>query len=258
MPLYQTEAIALRSYDLGEADKIAVFYSARFGKLRAVAPGAKRPRSRFGSSLEPLTHVGLSFYEKEGAELARITECEILSSPYAGNADLSLSLYCIYFSELVNEFTQERDANDNIFRLLVAALRGMEAKVRLDLLARYFEAWLLKLEGYLPGLDNCSRCSSPLGAESAYLLLDLSQSLCRRCAMGRTATVVSAEARGLLARIMRQHPSGLLTADGDKAMGELERLNQKLITYHLGKELKSYALIKQLLRDIARDSRLGS
>ena len=81
MPLYTTEAIILRTYKLGEADRIVVFLTRDRGKRRGVAQGARRMRSRFGGALEPLTRVGVTYFEKESRELVSLNYAEPLSSP---------------------------------------------------------------------------------------------------------------------------------------------------------------------------------
>src|SRR5262249_62007070 len=80
MPLHKTEAFVLRTYALKEADKICVFLTRDHGKLRGVAHGARKLRSRFGSALEPFTEVALTYYQKEARELVSISTCDILRS----------------------------------------------------------------------------------------------------------------------------------------------------------------------------------
>ena len=80
MPLRESEAVVLRSYPLGEADRLVSLLSRSMGRIRGVARGARRPKSRFGSTLETLSHIQVWFYERETRELVRINQCELLES----------------------------------------------------------------------------------------------------------------------------------------------------------------------------------
>src|SRR5207244_13366670 len=90
MPLHETEALILRTYTLKEADKICVFLARDAGKLRGVAHGARRLRSRYGASLEPFTEVAITYFQKENRELVSISNCEILCSQFkaAGSSEM--------------------------------------------------------------------------------------------------------------------------------------------------------------------------
>ena len=87
MPLYTADALILRTYKLGEADRIVVFLTEDRGKKRGVAKGARRPRSRFVGALEPLTHVHVAYFEKEHRELVGLNYAEPLCSPLAAGGD---------------------------------------------------------------------------------------------------------------------------------------------------------------------------
>lgn len=246
MPLYETEALTLRDYELGEADKIIVFYTSKFGKIRAVAQGARRLNSRFGGSFEPLTHSRLIFYEKEGAELGKINQCDILNSPHRAGQEMQTSLYCIYFAELTFEFTPDRDPNENIFRLLLAVLQSIKSNGYIEPLARYFETWMMKLEGLQPKYDICSRCRVSYRSEAVRFFPERMEVVCQRCS-NTGGIFISSDLKILIEKIVRNHPSEFVKLDFDrKSLNELEQLNQRLMAYHLGKSTKSYATLKQL------------
>ena len=81
MPVYTSDALILRTYKLGEADRIVVFLTRDRGKKRGVAKGARRPRSRFIGALEPLTRAGVAYYERELRDLVRLNYVEPVMSP---------------------------------------------------------------------------------------------------------------------------------------------------------------------------------
>ena len=146
MPLHTADALVLRTYKLGEADRIVVFLTADRGKRRGVARGARRPRSRFGGSLEPLTRVRTTYFENERRELVRLRQVEPLSSPLTSGSAEAL-LHVSYFAELIDEWAPEADPNDRLFRLGAAVAEALAGGAPVQPLARYFEYWLLRLQG---------------------------------------------------------------------------------------------------------------
>src|SRR5438046_8037524 len=111
MPVHQSEALILRTYKLGEADRIVVFLTKDRGKKRGVAKGARRARSRFTGALEPLTRAGVAYYERELRDLVRINYVEpqrsALSAVARGTHDASALGHAEYFAELIGELAPE-------------------------------------------------------------------------------------------------------------------------------------------------------
>ena len=149
MPLYTADALILRTYKLGEADRIVVFLTRDRGKKRGVAKYARRPRSRFTASLEPLTEVRMAYFEHERRELVGINYAEPVRSPLMLGAADALA-YIGYFAELLDEWAQEADADERLYRLGASMLEALGAGVPVEPLARYFEYWLLRLQGVYP------------------------------------------------------------------------------------------------------------
>src|SRR5579884_3220796 len=125
MPLRETEAIVLRTYRLGEADKIVSLFTRQLGRLRAAATGAQRPKSRYGGMLEPLTYIRLWLFERENRDLLRINSTELLESFFAMQGDYRVQLAAQYIAEAAERFLPEREVNERAFRLLLAVLRAL-------------------------------------------------------------------------------------------------------------------------------------
>ena len=149
MPLYTAEALVLRTYKLGEADRIVVFLTRDRGKKRGVAPVRRRPRSRFSGALEPLTEVRVAYFEKERRELVKLNYAEPVRSPLSIAEPGGLG-YSHYFAELIDAWAADADADERLFRLGVSALEALAAATPVEALARYFECWLLRLQGVYP------------------------------------------------------------------------------------------------------------
>src|ERR1700704_1893336 len=116
MPLYTTDALILRTYKLGESDRIVVFLTRDRGKKRGVAKNARQSRRRFGGALEPLTCGRGGYFEREGRDLVRLDYVEQRRSPLSA-ADGDALGYVEYFAELIDEWAQESDPSETLYRL---------------------------------------------------------------------------------------------------------------------------------------------
>lgn len=255
MPLYTSEALILRTYKLGEADRIVVFLTRDRGKRRGVAKGARRARSNFGGALEPLTRAGVTYYESERRELVSLNYAEAERSPLASHDPLACA-YAEYFAELIDEWAPEGDPSEMLFRLASATLDALAADVPAPRLARYFEYWLLRLQGVYPGFKVCPGCRSELGREAAVAarwVPSIGQLVCEAClTSGRAGAppsgpmVSSPAVRFLIgsAGVGPERVGQLELAPG--AGRELESLHRVLITTHLDREPRSARVLREL------------
>jgi DNA repair protein RecO (recombination protein O) len=210
VPVVRAEGFVLRVLPLGEADKIVTFLTREDGKLRAVARSARKSRRRFGSSLELWSRVGLTLFEKEGMDLARIDGCDLLESAYRLQEDLETAYLLAYLAEVTDLFARERQAEPHFYRLLDTLLRALKDGLPRVLAARYFETWTLRLHGVLPDLERCGACDASLAAGGAFQSAS-GQILCRRCLPRPAPADVVVEGAGLeiLRSILRHHPGHL-------------------------------------------------
>jgi DNA repair protein RecO len=213
MPLHTTDALILRTYKLGESDRIVVFLTRDRGKKRGVAKNARQSRRRFGGALEPLTYGRVGYVERERRDLVRLDYVEPLRSPLSAMDGEALG-YVSYFAELIDEWAQEADPNEPLFRLGVSMVDAMAKGAPIEPLARYFEFWLLRLQGVY-----------------------------------QVDARLSEEARAFLAAVRRVTPVaiGHITVS-PRALRELEASHRALITMHLEKELKSVRVLREMRR----------
>jgi DNA repair protein RecO (recombination protein O) len=251
MPLYTTEAIILRTYKLGEADRIVVFLTRDRGKRRGVAQGARRMRSRFGGALEPLTRVEVTYFEKESRELVSLNYAEPLNSPLWSVRGDALG-HTGYFAELLDECALEGDADERLYRLGSSVADALEAGVSVEPLARYFEYWLLRLQGVYPSELSCSVCGRPLGREASVAAVLVPGDRVYRCApcagdAAARSVVLSGEAVWFLRASAAVSPARLdRLAVSDRALRELEAVHRSLIAAHLEKDLRSARVLREL------------
>src|SRR6185503_8544306 len=126
MPLYTTDALILRTYTLGESDRIVVFLTRDRGKKRGVAKNARQSQRRFGGALEPMTYGRVGYVERERRDLVRLEYVEAARSPMSAVHGEALG-YTGYFAELIDEWSPEADPNETLFRLgasVVDAIAG--------------------------------------------------------------------------------------------------------------------------------------
>lgn len=186
MSVFETEALILRTYNLAEADKIVVCLSRSSGLIRGVAKNCRKLKNRFGASLEPFTLINLTYFEKENQELVSFSQTEILKSRFNLSSDATLLDGFCYMGDLLLDFSPPRQANDNLYRMALACFEAVsQSPSDLEWVLRYFEVWLLKLEGFLPDLRHCGSCGNALDNEEAlYLGSDLTLR-CTNCRGGR-------------------------------------------------------------------------
>jgi DNA repair protein RecO (recombination protein O) len=255
MPLYKTEALILRTYKLGDADRIVVFLTRDRGKKRGVANGARRPRSPFAGALEPLTRVGVGYYEREQRDLVRLSYAEPQRSPLLASQPDALS-HVGYFAELIDEWAQEGDPNERLYRLGVSTLEALGDGVSTPAVARYFEYWLLRLQGVYPPHVACHRCGAALDDEPGGACLEPGGHVftCGDCAReaGRDAggrMSLSPDALTFLSAAGRLPPQRIGTVPlASRVDRELESIHRALMRLHLEKELRSTRVLRDLRR----------
>jgi|SRR5579884_1411207 len=191
MSLLTTPAIVLGSIKLGEADKLVTFFTAKKGKLKGVAKGARRVKSRFGASLEPFTHCNLVVFEKPGDKLARINQSDIVHSFQKLRENWGEIHLASHMIHLVQKMTPEEEPNPAIFRLLLEGLTYLEKGADRELSALLFVIRLIAYSGYQPRWDQCLKCRALLNQPRVYFSSGQGGTVCPKCAEGmeRVATI---------------------------------------------------------------------
>lgn len=213
MPLYTTDALILRTYSFGESDRLVVFLTRDRGKKRGVAKNARQSRRRFGGALEPMTCGLVTYRERERRDLVFVQDVALRRSPLSAPDGEALG-YVGYFAELLDECVPENDANEPIYRLGESLVDAIAAGVAIEPLARYFEYWLLRLQGVYEADPRASQ-----------------------------------EARAFLAAAKTSSPRALAGVPAPvKALRELEQRHRTQIQSLLEKELKSARVLREITR----------
>jgi len=243
MPLEQSEAIVLRSFNVGEQDKIVVLFSRDKGIIRGVAKGARKFGSRFGCSLEPLSLIKVFYYEKERKDLVTVSNCDLVESFFEIQDDLQTSFTLCYFAELVEEFSPTRAKEDTLYRLLLSVLNSLKGGGDLSFLTRYFEAWLLKINGVLPDLNKCKKCRKTV-ADSGWLSPKKDGVFCDHCASQKKEGI-KAELGSFVQWIKKNSPpkKGPLPFSPPE-LKRIKKTLQDIIIFHLEKKPKTLRYLK--------------
>lgn len=250
MPLYDSQAVILRSIRLGEADKIVTFFTSRFGKVKAVAKGAYRPKSRFGGRLEPFTQVKVIFFGKEKAELFRLNSLDIVESFIPLRDDLEKLSRAYVSAELVDACQKEGDVNREGFGMLLSFWRSLLKDTRperMDLMLRLFEMRFLSQIGLRPVLDRCVSCGGALEGRQLGFNAVRGGAVCGGC----LGTDFNAEraSRGVIKLVERAlaTPASKLErlSASMELLGELERLASGYVSAHVPRKIRSEKFLKE-------------
>lgn len=233
--LYRDEAVVLRTYKLGEADRIVVLLTKGRGKVRAVAKGVRKTKSKFGARLEPTSHIQVQLYE--GRELDIVTQAESLDQFRNVRADVDRFTRASAMLETADQLAQEGEVNPRLLQMLVGALRTLDGSDSPLVVPGFF--WkVLALEGYRPEVEACVQC----GEEGPLVAFDLESGglLCRTCRRGQS---VSPEAVELLQLILGGRLNEALAAPPSPATHEVDHLATRAVEHHLERRLRSVTVL---------------
>src|SRR5271154_6781825 len=249
MPLHESEAIVLQRYNLGEADRLVSFLSRTMGRVRGVAAGSRKTKSRFGSTLEKLSHIRIWFFEREARDLVRISQCEMIESFLDVFHDYPSSVALALFSEITESVLPEREASDANFRLLLLAAQTVKRTGKTELPLAYFALWTVKLGGWLPLLDRCAFCGKGLAEDApAYFAPSASALACGKCRKPGmrviSAAALSAARKMLGQRLDRLNDDPVSEAIGARPARELTNVMLDVIEHQIDRKLKSRELLE--------------
>ncbi len=243
--------------DLHDYDRIVTFLTRWQGKKRGVTQGARRKFSRFGGQLQPLAKVSVTWRQKEGRDLARISSVELIRPADGLLADLEGLLLSAYLRDHMLEFAQEDEPGDKMYRLLDATTEALLSGLDRDLVTRYFEAWVLRLAGIFPAPYTCPECDRPLVEHGAVLPADSEGLVCADCVVGGGTPVT----RDVLLFLLRIGGESLIemarSAPPLATLRKVDKLCAAVRRRFLQHELKSYQVIRETLDGLDRAARSG-
>ena len=225
---------------LGEADKLVTLLTARKGKVKAVAKGARRTRSRFGAALEPFTHCHVILFDKKPTVLMRMNQADTVRPFMRIREDLDRIGAAARMVQLASAILPEGEANPQIFSLLLAGLGEVEKSDHLEWLVRVFEIRCLKHAGYQARLDHCLICHHELDSKPVYFSPKNGGTLCAACARTVTDPLehLSAGTVGLLRLAARMNWAGLFRLKATpKMLQEVKNVMDAHLTFIIGRPI---------------------
>lgn len=241
MPIKEDEGIVLRTQKLKEIDKIVTIFSRENGVVKGIAKGALKFNNRFGSSLEPLSHIKFIYYEREGRELFIIKTAELINSYFEIQKNPKIFNGFSQMIELLEEFVPQRVKEEKIFRLLNACLSATSMGIEIDLILLYFKFWLLKISGFLPELSRCKKCRKEGGG---FLSPSMDGIYCEDCAKLKTMEVISTTGK-FVQFISKNPPANLKDFPiQENERIKIENLINELLLHHLEKMPKTLSIKK--------------
>jgi len=242
MPQYETESLVLKSYNLAEADRIVVFFTREQGMVRGVAKGAKRLKSRFGSTLELFSTVNLSYFQKEERELVSIQTVELTKSCFAEASSPEFLNTFSYIADLLMAFVPPHDPHETLYRMTKACLAAAsENPEDLDSIRLYFELWLLRLGGYLPDWSACDICKRTFTTNEATRIQSSFHLRCKKCGKTTSGDVIDPGHREIFHNVQKLSPVEFIKiVDGKPVqITEVSKTLKRIISHVIGREVKN-------------------
>jgi DNA repair protein RecO (recombination protein O) len=245
----RVEAIVLRHADWGEADRLLWLFTRELGKVKVIAKGVRKPRSRKAGHLEPFTRTELVL--AQGRDFPIVTQAEAIDAYLEIHADLVRVAYALYVIELIDRFTYEEGENFALFRLLSDTLKRINQEAESTFAVRYYEIRLLDLVGFRPQLFQCVNCGSEIQPEDQYFSFEQGGVICPQCAPKvNEAHSISMPALKILRHFQRSNYNDAKRARLSQAVDhELENLMGNYLTYVLERGLNTPSFLHHVRKN---------
>ncbi len=247
MPTYQADAIVLRRLDYGEADRIVTLLTREYGKLAAIAKGARRGKSKVAGSLDLFARSSMML--AKGRNLDVVAQVERRGDARHISGDLQRTAYACLVAEVVDKVMEDRHPVDEIFDLVVLTLGDLNI---VDRSPRADGAWflmrMLDVLGYLPQLQDCPSCAAELPEVPGWFSPLLGGVLCARCGAhdqaGSPISVNGLKILRLMAAGQRELYDRLRLSN--ELLHEIEQALEAQLEYHLDRHLKSLDFLRSI------------
>jgi len=243
----RVDAVVLRHSDYGEADRLLTLFTRQFGKMRAIAKGARKIASRKAGHIEPFTHVRLQL--AKGKDMFLVTQADTVDAYLPLRDDLVLTSHAAYVLELLDRFSYDDGAeHPSTFKLLTETLARLSSGAEPWLVIRYYEMRLLDHVGFRPQLFECANCGNEIKPEDQFFSFSAGGVICPRCGRGLpNLQIISVEALKYIRHFQRSSYAEATRARASlEAQRETETLMQGYFTYLLERELNTPGFLKKI------------
>jgi DNA repair protein RecO (recombination protein O) len=245
----RVEGVVLRHSDWGEADRLVWLYTLELGKVRAIAKGVRKPRSRKAGHLEPFTRATVLL--ARGREIPIVTQADTVDPYLALRDDLLRATYASYAVELLDRFTYEEGENRSLYHLLVDTLARLVRLDDLDFVLHYYEIRLLDLMGFRPQLFECANCGKEILPQDQYFSALQGGALCPQCGLQLSGSrPISMNALKYMRHFQRSNFTEARRARLTPELNrEIEILMQHYLTYLLERNLNTPVFLRRIRKD---------
>lgn len=240
MGLYKTSGIVIKQVNYGEADKILTILTRNYGKIQAIAKGARKTKNRFLACTQLFCYSDFIYYQ--GRNMAHINQCELRESFFKLRMNLEKLTYSSYVIELINAATQENEKEEKLFLLLIHTLNYLanNSQIDADLIVLTFQIKLMALTGYAPHLTDCVSCGKELQG-NFRMSNKLGGLICPNCMkMDPYAMTITKEGQEILFFGLHQPLSKLAQLQKSKnTIQQLQRIMNHYVSTYLEKTFNS-------------------
>jgi DNA repair protein RecO (recombination protein O) len=243
--LHASESFVLGTHSLRESDRIVSFLTRDAGKKRGVAKGARRPRSAFSGTLEPMTEARIVYFERESRELVSINAVDPIRPSFALSRELDRALLLSAFAEGLETFVSESEPAESFYRLARHVMDALFSGAPAPLVAAYFDVWILRLSGLFPSPAECAGCGRALPNDGPLLFDERRPGFVGpECRAGETLRLTP-DAHATLRAFLSGPIDPSSTPRGLREASAVARLARR---HFLGHELKSQRVLEEVLR----------
>jgi len=241
-----TPAFALKSYDLRETSKIAVFFTRDYGKVKGVLKGIRLDPRKFSSTLSLLSLNHIVFYKKRISEIHLVTQCDLIDDFALNRGDLKAFGFSSFISELVDLVMPLEDSHKDVFSLIFDFLNSLKENKQDT--RQIFEIKILALSGFKPHFDSCVICDAKLSSKGFFSHAK-GGLLCSKCLFhdARAEQILAGTIASILYIEKSPWQKCLRLSMLTPVRRQLDNILNCFIQYHLGRALKTAPLVHQLL-----------
>ncbi len=243
--ILKTDGIVLKTFDLRETSRIAIFFTKEYGKVSGVLKGIRKDHKKFGSSVDRFSENFIVYYQYRNSDLHLISHCDLKSYFYPIRQDLKKSLAASYILELVNLIMPPEQKNEKVYQLMMDFLESLQTQNDPNLLVHFFQIKILSLSGFKPHLDTCLKCKKRI-IEHARFSLREGGLVCLDCAAGDLTleTLSPGAVSSIIYAESHPWPVCLRLKLTESVQKELKYVLNNFLVFHLGRKIKSAKYLK--------------
>lgn len=246
---YSVEAVVVRAADFGEGDRLVTLLTPFGGLVRAVARGARKPKSRLGGNVDLLRHIKVSV--AEGRSLHSVSQVESLTSLRGLHSGLEKMSTGLYMAEVAERLSAEGGSNPPLFNHLVYMLQRLDDEALHPLMPRWFDMQVLRINGSLPAIIECVDCGAQLEPESHVFSPSRGGLVCPDCRASENDVLLPASMNTikLLRHMARSQWDVVRPIDcGEEELRQVSRILREHMQFVLDRHVRSSAFMDEVTK----------